>query len=293
MRRGVINYSNSDLGRNVTFSGCDLGDDIVIDGSGLLEWTAPGEVRSNFCVFGVPSNCNTGFWWNGDLTVSTANKSLIVEEFAVSELVMVSSGVLFPEFTRIETGELGFASATATLNGTEVEVADPNLLESVFDVSSVRDAPIQNPTASLASLTEADVKRVAFHAAIELVRFLFNETLETQRGDHSHTQPCGTSDVTVDTVANLPTIDARWSLCEAGGVFLSGDFSMSRQTFSEDRIEMRVTGNLGLTGGVPEINLDELAWLLTFRDGSTSRISGHIKAGGDRREFAFDLILDD
>ena len=41
VRRGVINYYNTEAGRHATFSNCDLGDGVSVHGDGELKWVWP------------------------------------------------------------------------------------------------------------------------------------------------------------------------------------------------------------------------------------------------------------
>src|SRR5438034_4055871 len=44
-RRGVVDYRNTSAGRRATFSGCELGDAVTVDGSAHLRWLGPGLSR--------------------------------------------------------------------------------------------------------------------------------------------------------------------------------------------------------------------------------------------------------
>src|SRR5262245_10497903 len=50
-RRGIARYVNTPAGRSVTFSGCDLGHGIIVNGTGELVWVGPGlaSTRTKFC----------------------------------------------------------------------------------------------------------------------------------------------------------------------------------------------------------------------------------------------------
>src|SRR5215216_4060620 len=41
-RRGVIDYTNTPAGRRATFSGCDAGDGVVVDGDAEVRWVEAG-----------------------------------------------------------------------------------------------------------------------------------------------------------------------------------------------------------------------------------------------------------
>ena len=40
-RRGVVNYHNTAAGRRATFSGCNVGDGVTINGTAELRWVGP------------------------------------------------------------------------------------------------------------------------------------------------------------------------------------------------------------------------------------------------------------
>lgn len=299
-RRGVITYSNTQWGRAASFSGCDLGDGVVIDGSGELRWAGPGlpaGERRPFCEdFPAPS-CETAIGWAGELNVTLAGGSEFrLDELRIAGLVMEPGQGLYPEGLRIWTAGLGLTRLDVTAGGATFRVEDPSLPGAVFGSDGMDIDAIPNPTGSLDALTSVDLERLALDPALALLAFLLNEVSEV-RGDHTHDLGCGTSVVTFDA-NQRPLIQSDWSSCETLGIFLSGTFSAEfgpDTDFRNGPVSMRVQGDLTLGGGIPKINLARLDWSVAF--GAITRelhIFGELEArSGGTRTFDLRVIADD
>jgi hypothetical protein len=282
-RRGVIDYRNSARGRMATFSGCDAGDGIVIDGSAELRWTSAGGDRTRISSIEIVGALRVR---DADGTVTDITNATITNiGFAPT-----SDPGAPPAVERFQ-----FATARVTVNGQTVtpnELADP---VRVFHPALTIDAL---GASTIDQLTDADTKRIAYHGAMALAGTLFNETLETQRGDHTHTVPCGTTRVTVDRARNLPVLEMNWNACDAGGgLFISGAFTVDWTTFdpTTGALTMRLSGSATFGGGVPRVTLTRLDWSLTGLASlpANARLSMQISDGTRQRTLTADLLLDD
>lgn len=294
-RRGVLDYSNSAAGRRVGFSGCDLGDRIVVTGGGELRWVGSGlaDVRTPFCTVAGPApSCESALRWEGRLTVAVEGDTVVLETFAVDDLEMRADGARFPDDLRIETADLGLVRLRATVREVGIPVTDPSVLDAVFNPALTPNA-LANAGNDLARLTDADLKRIAFQAALELASLLVNETLETQRGDHTHDLECGTVAVTI--VDQLPVVANTWSSCEAGGTFFTGQFTLSWDGFDArgGPLSMVSDGPLTLGGGLPTITLQSLSWVAEGVEPDRVRISGLLETASGSRRYDFTVFADD
>ncbi len=299
-RRGVISYSNTQWGRTASFSGCDLGGGVLIDGTGELRWAGPGlpaSERGLFCEeFPAPS-CETAIVWAGSLNVTIAEGSEFgLDDLRIADLVMEPGQGLYPEGLRIETAGLGVARLDVTAGGATFSVEDRALPSAVFSSSGMDIEAIPNPSGSLDALTSYDLERLAYDPALALFAFLINEISEV-RGDHTHDLGCGTSVVSFDA-NQRPLVQNDWSSCETLGVFMSGTFSTEfgpDTDFSKGPFTMRVQGDLTLGGGIPKVNLARLDWSVAFgASAGELRISGELEArSGGTRTFDLRVIADD
>jgi hypothetical protein len=281
-RRGVVDYRNSDHGRFATFSGCDVGDGIVIDGTSELRWTTPGADRTHIATIDVP----------GPLHVTTVGGApLDVGGITISNIAFsaASNGGAFPAIERFL-----YASSRVTIAG---ETFTPNALGDparVFVTGLSLDAI---PPVPVDALTDADMKRLAYHVAVGLADILFNETEETQRGNHIHTFDCGTIRVTVDTARNLPTLDMNWNACDVGqGLIMSGTFTVGWTQFDAQNgaLAMRVAGSMTVGGGLPRTTLTSLDWSLSGIKTYPANARMTMQIVGDKqRSFSINLVLDD
>jgi hypothetical protein len=297
-RRGVADYSNTATGRRVTFSGCEVGDAIVVNGDGELTWVGPAAVdRDPFCVLGASPPCAPQASWSGNLRVEIDGTTVLVPGFEVAQIDMQPFGDPLPEGPNPLTGELGLRSLVATLGDRSVTVSDPSLPAQVFDTTGLHINSLSNPGGSLGALSEADLKRLAYHAGIGLASFLFDETLEIGRPPHTHDLGCGTSSVShVDAVT--PRIDNEWDQCHLiPGLFASGQFGFTWGEFDVDagRLTMVLDGSLTIGGGVPTVVLTSWSWSVEGLTGFPAqiRIRGAIRAGSDVRSYNFTVMVDD
>jgi len=272
VRRGVINYYNTPAGRHATFSRCNLGDGVVIDGEGELKWVGAG--------LSGDRNTITKIVWEGTL------KAVIDEVAAVQINDFIIDPLAFTVNDKIDPAEFAFAagdtldqmqldSLTVSLQGEIFTVTDGTLPAQVFETTGMSTNSIPNPDNSLSVLTEADVKRIAYHGAMILVRFLVNETLEVGRGDHTHELDCGTSAVTVKA-DNTPHIDNTWNQCDIGlGLFIDGTFSLDWENldYNSGTLPMVVEGDLRIGGGIPVIVIKRLEWTLIGANDLPGRIA--------------------
>jgi hypothetical protein len=153
-------------------------------------------------------------------------------------------------------------------------------------------------SATIDQLTDADIKRLAYHGALVLAATLFNETLETQRGDHTHTLGCGTTRVTIDRARNLPVLDTDWSACDVGGgMLISGTFTLGWNTFdaATGALSMRLSGSSTFGGGLPRVTVSRVDWTLTGISSfpANAHLTMQISDGTRQRNLSVDLILDD
>ena len=179
-----------------------------------------------------------------------------------------------------------------------MKVDDETLLSQLFDTSAMDINSIPNPSRSLSALTESDMKRLVYEEAIFLVSFLLNEFMESQRGNHTHEYPCGTSVVTQNLEDQTTRIDNTWNNCDlnSSGLFMDGTFGVEGNFDGKlGRAAIIIEGDLTIGGGIPKITIGRLEWSL---EGANSlvgqvRISGKIEGEVDERSFSFDLIVDD
>ena len=173
----MINYYNTDGGRHATFSGCDLGDGIVVEGSGELKTVLL--VRSR----GTTADAVTisRVIWEGELTaVIDGDTDVQIDEFAIASVEMQlnhGSGRI--------SEKLKLDSMAVMLLGETMTVDDATLISQLFDTSAMDIGSIPNSSDTLAALTESDMKRLAYGQGPFLFRFLINEVMESQRGNHT------------------------------------------------------------------------------------------------------------
>ncbi len=177
-----------------------------------------------------------------------------------------------------------------------MKVDDETLISQLFDTSAMDINSIPNPSESLSALTESDMKRLAYGQAPFLVGFLVNEAMESQRGNHTHEYPCGTSVVTQNLEDQTTRIDNTWNNCDlnSSGLFMDGTFSLEGD-FGEELLAITIEGALTIGGGIPKITIRRLEWYLAGAKPLPAqvRISGKIHGEVDERSFSFDLLVDD
>ncbi len=282
-RRGVIDYRNSARGRLATFSGCDTGDGIVVDGSAELRWTSAGADRSNIAAIEIA----------GALHIRDASGA--TTDVTSATIANISFTPPSDPFVPPSIDRFLYASSRVTIGS---ETFTPNELASpprVFQPALTIDAL---GAATIDALSDADMKRLAYHGALRLAATLFNETLETQRGDHNHTLPCGATRVTVDRTRNLPTLDMTWNSCDLGdGLFVSGTFTVNWTVFDPNTgtLSMRVSGPATFGGGLPRTTVTRIDWSVTGIASlpANARVTMQISDGTRQRSFSADIVLDD
>jgi len=283
VRRGVINYYNTEAGRHAAFSSCDLGDGIIVNGSGELKWVGPGLSPDRQTISRII--------WEGELTAAMDGKPGIqIKEFEITSIKMQT------EFRRGLPERLQLDSLTVTLLGETMKVDDETLPSQLFDTSGMDIGSIPNPSESLSALTESDMKRLAYGQAPFLVSLLFNEVLESQRGSHTHEYPCGTSAVTQNLEDRTTRIDNTWNSCDltSSGLFMDGTFSLEGN-FDKELFAITIEGAMTIGGGIPKITIRRWEWSLEGEQSILGqvRIWGKIYGEVDERSFSFDLFLDD
>ncbi|HEV2735684.1 MAG TPA: hypothetical protein VGV85_12640 [Longimicrobiaceae bacterium] len=281
-RRGVVDYHNTPAGRRATFSGCELGDGVTVDGSAELRWTAPNADRRQVRRIEL----------EGSLAVAVDGGAPVrVERLTVE-------GISFADPARPAVDGVELAALRVTLLGVTTTVDDRGAPRRLFQPEGLTIDAIPNPSNSLAVLTEADLKRIAYHGGMTLAEVLFNESLEIQRGEHSHQNACGTLGVVPDPATRRPHLTYAWSACPiGGGLFVEGAFTQRWTDLDPwtGRLAMVVQGRTTLGGGLPRVTLDRLEWSVSGVSSfpANARISGRLVAGAQERSFSFDLVLDD
>jgi hypothetical protein len=286
-RRGVVDYSNTPVGRRATFSGCELGDGVTVDGSAELRWTAPNTDRRQVRRIEL----------EGSLTVAVNGGAPVRVERVTVE------GISFADPTRPAVDGVDPAGLRVTLLGVTTGVDDRGAPRRLFQPEGLTIDAIPNPSNSLAALTEADLKRIAYHGGMTLAEVLFEESLEFPGGEHSHQNACGTLSVVPDPapvtpVTRRPRLTYAWTACPiGGGLFVEGAFTQRWTDLDpfNGRLAMVVQGRTTLGGGVPRVTLDRLEWSVSGVSSfpANARISGRLVAGAQERAFSFDLLLDD
>ena len=288
VRRGVINYYNTDAGRNATFSSCDLGDGIIVQGSGELKTVLLKRSREAT----MDTITISRIIWEGQLTpVIDGETEIQIDQFAIA-----SVGVQLNHGEGRVFDRLQLDSMTVMLLGETMKVDDETLISQLFDTSAMDINSIPNTSKSLSALTESDMKRLAYDQALFLGRFLINEVMESQRGNHSHEYPCGTSVVSQNLEDQTKRIDNTWNDCDliSSGISMDGAFSLEGN-FDRELLAITTEGVLTIGGGIPKITIRRLEWSFEWENSLPApvRISGKIYGEVDERSFSFDLIVDD
>lgn len=284
-RRGGAFYHNTETGRAVVLSGCDLGNGVLVEGEGELIWVGPGLApeRNRFCQSNGVA-CLDAFRWKGSLLVTLEGSGAFqVRTFEVSDLVTdvagnpVAASVRFDEF--------------------EVSVADEELYATMFRPADLSRESLPNPTHSLRALTGADLDRLAFHAGMDLLGFMINELDFSD--NHTHQVECGTIDVVYDE-DRIPTAIASWNDCSGDGLFQAGNFTLEFTTFqlteSNPVLELLVSGDLSLGGGVPTVDLTRWVWRLDSPGGDPGeriRVSMTLADADEERTYSRTVLVDD
>ena len=295
--RGVIHYVHSEAGLLTRFAGCDLGAGVEVEGQGRLWWPDPGPqagAEDRFCGFmvgpGLPT-CPSTLRWAGTLDVRIDGTSIApLTEVRIDDLAITDRGAGFPKDLDFRSGVMGFGSMSVSIWGSAFSVADPSLPEQVFAPSGMTLESIPNPEGTLEELTEADIARLAWDGFDLLARWLLNETLETQRGPHTHDLECGTVEITVED--NLPIFHADWPSCEFRGLVWSGSFRMRWSEFGEYVYDFYLEGDLEIGGAVPRTVIEGVRWR-SEHDFGSRHLTGAIEGVGQRRPFEYTLGVEE
>jgi hypothetical protein len=279
-RRGVIDYTNTPAGRRATFSGCDAGDGVVVDGDAEVRWVEAGN-RERIARIEV----------GGVLRVRTGDGG----EVTVNELTV--TGVSFASSTEPSVLNLVTDPVRVTALGATTPLDPRASPANVFAPAGRSMDAIPNPSGSLDALTDVDLKAIAYGAAMRLASLLFDETLESQRGEHDHQLPCGRVHVIPDPSTRLVRIENTWTSCDLeSGIFVGGTFTQRWAEFDgpSGRLSMVIEGQPALGGNVPRIVLSRYEWSVTaLPTPGMTRFSGRLVAGGRERTFSFDVRTDD
>jgi hypothetical protein len=279
-RRGVIDYINTPLGRRATFSGCDTGDGVVVDGTAELQWVTGGD-RSRMSQVEVV----------GTLRVRGPDGvEVMMDRLSVSGIVF--SAPAEPSVMNLVVARVRVTSATST-----APLDDRASPANVFAPTGRGIDAIPNPSGGLDVLTEADLKSIAYGTGMRLARLLFDETLESQRGEHEHVIACGSTRVIPESTTQLVRLENTWNACDlSGGIVVSGSFVQRWTAFdgASGRLAMTVDGQPILGGNVPRVALTRLEWSITaLSSPGAVRISGRLVTASAERMFSFEVITDD
>ena len=298
VRRGVVVYRDTPQGRAVTFHGCDLGEGIVVNGSGELRWAGSGleAMRGEtFCRFDSRS-CPQDLVWTGSLSFDLGGSEPVqLSSFRIEDLTMGEGGGVFPAFVDAQTFDLGFLSLTFGTDDASVEVDDRALPSKLFDTSGLALSSIPNSSGALASLTEDDLRRIAFEALMDMASFLLDETVDL-RCPHEHELPCGVFRVDPGD-QGFPVIEADLHECDFAGVIQDGLFQFQWEELRDDGGTMIVEGELELGGGVPRVELERARWVVQIHGQEDQleqiRVHGELEGPSDTRSFDYTLMVDD
>jgi hypothetical protein len=317
-RRGLVIYGGNASGRFVSFQGCDLGGDVVVEGEGTLQWdrAQPGWdalcARSPMPVEGYASVCGKTLSWVGPLTVSVdggteAHPNRLNMRIAWQPPVRPRAGVrLESEALDIDTQGIHLVSFEMEADGRVTRVGEEALPRDLFDFATLTLESIPNPSRSIDALSESDQQRIVLDGVLRgLGSLLMDEALEGARGDHEHdVEGCGTSAVTYDS-AEL-RVAHRWTRCSGTprhGLALVWDGNFTAVLRSPDirrRIDIVLTGPVVVGGGVPTVEVSRLAVSVEGElSGAVSdspveplRVNGEIVGPRATRPFDYELTFE-
>jgi len=153
----VISYYNTDAGRHAIFSSCDLGDGIIVHGSGELKTVLLERSREDR----LDRISISRIIWEGDLTaVIDGETEIQIDQFAIA-----SVGVQLNHGEGRIFDRLQLDSMTVMLLEETMKVDDETLISQLFDTSAMNINSIPNTSKSLLALTESDMKRLAYDQA--------------------------------------------------------------------------------------------------------------------------------
>jgi hypothetical protein len=248
-----------------------------------------------FCRFDSRS-CPPVLEWIGSLSFDVEGSEPVqLDTFRIENLTMREGGGVFPAFVDAETFDLGFISLTVRIEDARVEVDDRALPAKLFDTSGLALSSIPNPSGALASLTENDLRRIAFEVLMDMALFLLEETIDP-RGPHEHALPCGVFRVDPGD-QEPPVIEADLRECDRAGIIQDGLFRFQWEEFGGDGGTMIVEGEFELGGGVPRVELERARWIVQILGSGDQleqiRVHGELEGPADRRAFDYTLAVDD
>ena len=257
-------------------SSCDVGDGVTVDGSAEIRWTGSGlsPARNQITTIELDGNLAVEVESTGTLDVNR----------------MRVEGVRLPE-------PLDLSALRITLFGESYPVDErgspERLLEPELNIGS-----IPNPSNSLDVLTEPDMKRIAYHLGVGLAELLFAESLEAQRGEHTHETECGRVHVRPDPATQAVRLQNTFNTCALeGGLFVDGSFTQewAQIDLQDGVLGIVVQGSFTVGGGVPALTLIRMEWTISnvAELPANARISGMIATEAGERPFSFQLTLDD
>ena len=262
VRRGVINYHNTEAGRQATFSDCDLEDGVSVHGGGELKWVGPELSTDRQTISRI-------IWAGGLTAVIDDNTEVRINELEIDAIEMQI------DFKRDLPDRLQLGSLTVRLLGRTMRVEDNTLPSQLFDTSAIDINSIPNPSNTLSALTESDIKRLAYREVTPWILFLFNEGMESQRGNHTHEGACSNSVVTQNLEDLTARIDNTLRHCDftGSGLFMDGTFSLEGNLLDET-LEIIIEGDLTIGGGVPKTTIRKLEWSIEAVDRVNFSLTG-------------------
>ncbi len=256
--------------------GCELTPGARMDGNGRLSVPVAPRPQTSAQVSGVR--------FIGSVTVSTL---LSTRQFRTFEFLHVSAlnSTNFPGLADVQSVRL-------TVDGTEVTISDTSLFMEAADTGDRTLGSLGS--ASLAALEERDVERIAVDFGGQMGAVLLNELHETSRGQHTHSDTCGT--ILVTPVQNTSTgFEVDWTECNlATGLVVEGLFQIDAvPPFTN--FEFVMSGQVRLGGVLPETTLDAMTWRVTFPTSGIDEfvpvtLDGELRSGGTTRAFSLTVF---
>ncbi|MEP6835847.1 MAG: hypothetical protein ABJB74_20835 [Gemmatimonas sp.] len=279
-RRGVVEYSTDTDGRRAKFTGCDTGNDIVLDGEVVIKGTL-NEASTNQSL-----TVTRGLASQSSLGVTEAIREFSIKSIGFSAGTSPLALRLITSAVRVSAGDVE--------NPLDARTSSTIVLSPV-DITIGR---LANAANSVDVLTEADVHRLAVRDLMLLANLLFGETQESARAAHQHVLSCGTTDVAPDAQkpAGYVRVTNTWTSCQMEpGVLVSGTFQQAWDTFSATQLTMRITGPITIGGGVPITTFSSIEWTIVppVTYPGTGEISGTLVVGGKSRTFRYTVAVDD
>lgn len=277
-RRGIINFhSTSPQTRSATFSGCHLGDSVVVDGVADVYWSG---ARNQ------PLSGATSVSLLGDLRLTVAGQRSRVQELTITN-------VQFPD-QFANPFRLRVDSMRIELNAQPFRATSVHSARSIIDPALSPDAI---PALALSALTDADMKRIAFDVGLTLGSYMATNVRFVEPGPTVIQTQCGLTHVQWDAQAARTFFRQEWHQCRVfGGVLISGNFDMRMPGSSQPATTLHLVtaDSLVLAGALPTITLTRFEWSLTVADmPGLARISGMLQSQTQQRQFSFDVYVDD